>query len=171
MPLSPAQRKLLHYTGYVYPTVFIGLGVGGLIAGVFARTPVGTIVLGLLGVSAIALGGFLMWRHSRQDFTTPVPTLDDYPLQEQARQIRTSVRLIAVVTVLFGAYVAYQVMQVEYGWAQSVRTWGPVADLYNSLGFWPAVLCIPGLGLLTLLALAWKLRSIREKMPSTMRSQ
>jgi len=170
--MPPDQRKVLHYFGYLYPIIFIGLGAGGLIVAALARTSLGMMIAGLFGVGFMALGSFLAWRHSKQDPTTPVPTLNDYPPQEQARQIRASMRLIAVVTILFGGYMAYQIMQVEYGWAQHVRVWEPVADVYKFLGFWPAVLCVPVLGLLILLALAWKLRSIRESTPpTTVRSQ
>jgi hypothetical protein len=68
--------------------------------------------------------------------------------------------LIGAGTVLIGGFMAYQLMQLESGAAQSVRVWGPVALFYESLGIWPAVLCVPVLGLLILLGLARKLRSI-----------
>lgn len=168
MPLPPAHRKVLHYLGYVYPIIFIGLGAAGLIGlltGAMGRTPEGRIILGLLSVAGVSLGGFLAWRRSRVDTAAPIPTLDDYPPLEQARQIRATMRFIAIVTILFGGYTAYQVMQVEYGWARSVRVWEAVAGVYNAYGFLPAILCVPLLGLLILLALAWKLRSIRERMP------
>jgi hypothetical protein len=91
-----------------------------------------------------------------------MPTIDDNPRLEPIRQIRRSIRFVSVATVLFGAYVTHQVTQMEYGLAQRVRLWRPIADLYNSLGFWPAVMCVPVFGLLIAVALAWKLRSIRE---------
>jgi hypothetical protein len=172
MPLPPGHRKVIHYFGYVYPVIFIGLGAAGLmglLSGVLGRTPEGKIILGLLSVAGISLGGFLAWRHSKEDAATPIPTLDDYPLREQARQIRAAMRLIAIVTVLFGGYTAYQVMQVEYGWTRSARVWEPVASVYNAYGFLPALLCVPLLGLLILLVLAWKLRSTREGMAAKQR--
>jgi hypothetical protein len=171
MPLSPDRRKVLHYFGYIYPIVFIGLGAAGLIGMFIGRTPEGRMIVGLLGAAGVALGSFLAWRHSKQDISAPMPTFDDYPPLEQARQIRTSMRMIAIVTILFAGFMAYQVMQVEYGWARSVRVWEPVANLYNSFGFWPAVLCVPVLGSLILLALGWKLHSIGKRMPPTIRQQ
>jgi len=55
-----------------------------------------------------------------------------------------------------------EIPQVEYGWEKSVRVWAPVALLYNNFGFWPAVLFVPAAGLLLIIGLAWKLRTIRE---------
>jgi hypothetical protein len=99
------------------------------------------------------------------------PKLEDYAPEEQARQTRNFMWIIGVATVLLGGFMAYQMMQVESGAAQSVRVWWPVALLYDSFGFWPAILCVPILGLLILLGLAWKLRSIRESASTMTPSQ
>ena len=99
------------------------------------------------------------------------PKLEDYPPEEQARQTRNFMWFICVGTVLLGGFMASQMMQVEFGPAQSVRVWWPVALLYDSFGFWPAILCVPVLGLLILLALAWKLRSITERASPVTPSQ
>jgi hypothetical protein len=76
-----------------------------------------------------------------------------------------------ILTALFGGLMAYQLMQVESGAAQSVRVWRPVALLYESFGFWPAVLCVPVMGLLLLLAFVWKLWSIRQSSSTMTQSQ
>jgi uncharacterized membrane protein YjdF len=72
-----------------------------------------------------------------------------------------------IATGLLGAYTAYQLMQLESGAAQSVLVRRPIADLYESFGFWPAVLFVPVLGLLFALACAWKLWSIRRTKLTT----
>jgi len=64
------------------------------------------------------------------------------------------------------ALVSYEIAQVEYGWVASASVWAPVALLYNNFGFWPAVLFVPAAGLLLILGLALKLRTIREANPS-----
>ncbi len=64
------------------------------------------------------------------------------------------------------ALVGYEIVRLEYGWADRVSVWAPVAFVYNTFGFWPAVLFIPTAGLLLILFLATKLRSIKESNPT-----
>jgi hypothetical protein len=170
MPPQPDRRKLLHCFGYFYPILFIALGAAGLIAAPFGRTMEGSLVVGLLGAAGVALGGFLAWRHSKQDTTAPM-TLDDYPLEEQPRQLRRYIWITGLGTTLISAWIAYKLIQLESGAARSVSVWFAVADVYESFGFWPAVLVAPALGLLGLLALGWKLRSVRQRIQRMTRVQ
>jgi TRAP-type C4-dicarboxylate transport system permease small subunit len=71
--------------------------------------------------------------------------------------------VIGVVFGLYAAFVAYDLVQLEYGWAQSVTQWKPIADIYGSFGFWPAVSVVPGVGLLLIPSLARKLRALKEQ--------
>jgi hypothetical protein len=170
MPTPPANRKVLHYFGYFYPILFIALGAAGLIMASFSRTPEGSLIMGLLGAAVFALGGFLAWRHSKQDTTAPM-TLEDYPLDEQPRQLLRYMWITGVGTALLGAWIAYQLMQLESGAVRSVRVWFAVVDIYESFGFWPAVLFVPALGGLGLLALGWKLRSVRQRVRQPTKAQ
>src|SRR5262245_3162218 len=122
-------------------------------------TMVEVIILGLLGAATIALG-FLLRHHGGQDPATPISTFND-PSRGAVRRTQTGVWLIVVAIVLLGGYAAFQIVQMEYGGVEHVRLWRPIEDLYRSLGFWPAVMCVPVSGFLILLALLWKLRSIR----------
>src|SRR5262245_25951813 len=115
------------------------------------------IILGLLGAAAIALGFLLARHHGWQRHAAAISARND-PSQGEARRIQTGMWLLIV---LFGGYAAFQVVQMEYGGAEHVRLWRPIEDLYRSFGFWPAVMCVPVSGLLILLALLSKLRSIR----------
>ena len=155
-----AQRKVVHYFGYFIPIVIIGLGVVGLIITPMGRTREGMIVIALLSFGAISVGGFMAWWHSRRDYAAPA--LEDLSLPEQAHHIRRYIWTTAAATVLGSGYIAYELMQVEYRGARNVKVWFAVADLYNNFGFWPAVLCFPILGGMGVLALVWKLRSIKK---------
>ena len=114
MPPQPDRRKLLHCFGYFYPILFIALGAAGLIAAPFGRTMEGSLVVGLLGAAGVALGGFLAWRHSKHDTTAPM-TLDDYPLEEQPRQLRRYIWITGLGTTLISAWIAYKLIQLESG--------------------------------------------------------
>jgi hypothetical protein len=68
MPLSPAQIKLNHRIGYLYPIVYLAGGVALLSMPLFIDGPIdpeGMIFVALIGLGALSWGGFSLWRHSR----------------------------------------------------------------------------------------------------------
>lgn len=168
MPMSSGARKLVHYSGYLHPTLMIAAGIACLVALVLwfnSGEPVeteGVVILSLIGLGGIAFGSLFLWRHSRQDPTTPLQTVDDLPPAEGARQTRNLMWIVGAVLTLGAAFMAYQLAQVEFGSARSATVWGPVALIYELFGFWPAALLLPALGVFIILALARKLRAIKE---------
>jgi hypothetical protein len=53
----------------------------------------------------------------------------------------------AIGTFALGAWFFYDLLRLENGDVESVRVWAPMAMLYETLGFWPAVLLLPAIGL------------------------
>jgi hypothetical protein len=174
MPLSPEQSRLNHRVGYVQSIAYIVAGVA-LIAMPFfvgrADDLEMTVILVLMGLGICGWGAFSFWRHRKLDPTAPVYTIDDLPVDQRARTLRRFLVLVPIGFTPAAALAGYELMRLEYGWARSVSVWAPVAFVYNSLGFWPAVLLIPALGLALMMYLAWKLRSIRESNPTTSQSR
>ena len=168
MPMPSGARRLVHYSGYLHPILMMAAGTGCLVALVLwfnSGQPVeteGVVILGLLGLGGLAFGAFFLWRHSRQDPTAPIQTVDDLPPAEGARQTRNLMWIVGVVLTLGAAFMAYQLAQVEFGAARSATVWAPVALVYDLLGFWPAVLLLPALAVFIMLSLARKLRAIKE---------
>jgi hypothetical protein len=168
MPMPPGQRKLLHYTGFVHPIVCVLIG-GAFLIGPYwfpSEKPedLGTLaLLGGLGVAFLGFGAFTLRRQLKEDPTTPVLTVDDLPLAERARQLRRFMWIIPLVLIPLSAWIAYDLAQVEFGTARSVRVWAPVALMYNLFGFWPAVLFLPVLGGALFFAMARTLRTIKER--------
>jgi len=164
MPLSPAQSKLNHRIGYLAPIAYIIGGVAVLTMPLFLEPKdlEGVIFVVVLGLGLLGWGLFSLWRHSKLDATAPVHTIDDLPLDQRVRTLRRMILIVPIAFTPLAAFVAYELAQVEYGGATSVRVWAPVAFLYNNFGFWPAVLFVPVAGLLLIMSLAWKLRTIRE---------
>jgi hypothetical protein len=168
MPMSPGASRLLHYSGYVQPILSILAGAACLIAiplWYSSGQPIeleGIAILGLIGVLGLGYGAFALRRHSQQDPTAPIQTVDDLPPAEGARQTRNGIWVIGIITVLGTAFMVYQLAQVEFGTARSVTVWAPVAMMYEFFGFWPAVLFVPALGLLLIAVMARKLRAIKE---------
>jgi hypothetical protein len=181
MPLSPEEPESgLPYMGYVAPVLFIWLGVGLLcleIGVLSSPSLVGTV----FSVGVIAVGGFMAWRHCRS--TTPDLTIDDdpLPLWLQALFVRTHMVSIAFVTVLVSMYVARRLAldyewalreaEQKYGWAlRGAEAVVPVARRRSNYLYWLTVLFFPVSGLLGLLALEWKRRSTRQRIPTIGRS-
>jgi hypothetical protein len=168
MPMSPGARKALHYSGYLEPILGLVAGAACLIAIPLwygSGQPVeieGIAILGLIGVVGLGYGAFSLRRHWQQDPTTPVQTVDDLPPADGARQTRRAMWLLGTISVAGAAFMAYQLVQVEFGSAQRVSVWAPVAMMYDFFGFWPAVLLVPALGVLILFSLARKLRALKE---------
>jgi hypothetical protein len=168
MPMPSVQRKLLHYTGFVHPIVCLLIG-GAFLIGPFwfpsgKPDDLETIaLLGALGAAFLLYGAFMLRRQLKQDTTTPVLTVADLPPAERARQLRRFMWIIPIVLIPGAAWIAYDLVQVEFGTARSVRVWAPVALMYNLFGFWPAVLFLPVLGGGLFFAMAWSLRTIKEK--------
>lgn len=128
------------------------------------------IFAALIGLGALSWGGFSLWRHNRLDTTGPVYTIDDLPLDQRVRGLRRMILIVLATFARLTAFMGYQLAQMEFGWAERVTVWGPVALLYRLFGFWPAVLFVPGLGLLAIMGLVRKLRTIREANPSVIAS-
>jgi len=169
MPLSPAQSKLNHRIGYLYPIIYMVGGAAVLAMPLFIEGPKdfeGAIFLVLFGIGLLGWGAFSLWRHRKLDPTTPVYTIDDLPVDQRVRALRRMILIIPIAFTPLAAFVGYELAQLEYGGATSVRVWSPVAFVYNHFGFWPAVLLVPAAGLLLIMVLAWKLRTIREANPT-----
>jgi hypothetical protein len=138
MPLSPAQSKLNHRIGYLAPIAYMVGGVAVLAMPFFVDGPKdleGLILLLLFGLGLLGWGIFSLWRHSKLDPTTPVHTIDDLPVDQRVRTLRRMILIVPITFTPLAAFVAYDLAQVEYGGATSVRVWAPVAFLYNKFGF------------------------------------
>src|SRR5262245_43513124 len=169
MPLSAAQTKLNHRIGYLYPTAYMVGGLAVLGMPLFIDGPIdfeGMIFMVLIGFGFLAWGAFSFWRHSRLSPPAPIHTIDDLPLDQRVRTLRRMILIVPIAFTPLAALVGYEIAQVEYGWVASARVWAPVALLYNNFGFGPAVLFVPAVGLLLILGLALKLRTITEANPS-----
>src|SRR5262245_1361814 len=168
MPMSPGTSRLLHYIGYLHPIIVTVAGAGCLIAIPFWWTsgqPMGlddVALLGALGVAGFGYGAFTLRHQWQRDPATPIPTVDDLPPAEGARQTRIAMAVIAVIAIAVSALMVYQLAQLEFGMAQSVTVWAPVAMMYEFFGFWPAVLFVPVLGIVVVFSMGRKLQAIKE---------
>ena len=168
LAFSDGMRRLAHYTEYVTPVLLVAIGVGLLVA-MYVSPPTDelglevTLLLVVGALFSLGYGAWSIWRHSRLDPIAPRKTwtVDGLPLENRVAAMRRLMLLFSAAILLLGGFTLYQLLQLEYGWAQRVNVWGPIAPLYDFLGFWPAVLFIPAIGVLGLTAMARKLRTIK----------
>lgn len=87
--------------------------------------------------------------------------VDGLPPDERAPALRRTMWVGGIAFGLLSAWSAMALSAIERGEAE--RLWGPVALVYRQLGFWPAVLVCPALGVL-LVGSSWsKLRKLEAE--------
>jgi len=165
----------------IFLTLFIAIGLFALAAwgthwiwyfrsfGMFAG---GNVVLsaryflGVIGLVVPIVGiihGVAIWAgFGARVGDNPRTTFDDLPIEQQASDLRRRMLLFGAAIIVCTGMTAYELVQVEYGGAERT-VWAPLAGLYNALGFWPAVLFFPALGLLGITPMARKLRAVNAK--------
>src|SRR5262249_51886464 len=110
--------------------------------------------LGVIGLVVPIVGiihGVAIWAGCARVRDDDRTALDDLPIEQRASALR---RLM----LLFGGAIIVCTGMSEYGGEERI-VWAPLAGLYNALGFWPAVLFFPALGLFGITAMARKLCS------------
>src|SRR5215831_16253142 len=95
----------------------------------------------------------------------PRTTFDDLPNEQQASDLRRRMLLFSALIIVCTGMTAYELVQVEYGGAEGATVWAPLAGLYNALGFWPAVLFFPALGLFGIATM------VRERVSCSLQSR
>jgi len=74
--------------------------------------------------------------------------VDGLAVAERARALRRVMWVGGSAAGALSIWTAWALWTVETGRSESVDLWGPVAVVYRYLGFWPAVLVCPALGVL-----------------------
>ena len=84
------------------------------------------------------------------------------PAAERRRYFRRHLIGAAIAFPVLSAWTAYDLAQVESG-AATESLWSPVAVVYDYAGFWPAVLSVPAVGTLVVVALAVRWRQVDDR--------
>lgn len=80
------------------------------------------------------------------------------PPAEQLRQYKILEKLSIVAFPILSAFVIWDLQKLESG--HSALIWAPVALLYEYLGYWPAVLFCPILGIICLLVFRKRIKNL-----------
>ena len=79
------------------------------------------------------------------------------PHVAQAARLRYMIAIQAIAVVVGSPLIAHVLREVEEGTLESTSIWAPIAWLYNSMGYGPALLVFPLVGIATLFVLIRRL--------------
>ena len=151
----------LRWLGVLY--VLPVLGIGGVMALHYPEiTTVGLVFL-LVCLVLFAVASFRCFRDlgaARAEDAAFVPPTDAEVLEQMAYFKRMLYLAVPAFPIL-AIWIYSDLRSLESGAAESVRIWGPVAFLYETGGFWVAILAVPLLGVFAIAALFKKMLSPR----------
>lgn len=141
--------------------IYVAVGVGSIVLAVVAHVDrLGWWFAGLFGALICALGAWQLRAARPSRPNDKVQILERLPLDAQRAHLRRRISLSLFAFPALSACTGYQLWQLESGAVDSVSLWGPIGALYELVGFGPAVLAVPALGLLTITALIRKRRTL-----------
>ena len=167
---------------YLQPIQLIVAGVAGLGTLVYPLIvpyplpdePIATLIIGLVSAACLAGGVVLLWdRYRGAPVVIPGEIYKNAIITASPAQARHLFHFRSWVFVIawtfWSALVGYELTRLQLGWAETSRTVWPIPVIYQSLGYWPAVLFFPALGLPVFLVLESRLRrqlrAIKEGRP------
>jgi len=103
----------------------------------------GLLVSGLVCAVFLAYAGFHWFKHKNTPEDAVFYDITKQPPEEQIRMSTRAIWSSVLLGPLLSLWTYHQLIALETGSQQTATVWGPVALLYDLLGFWPAVLCWP----------------------------
>jgi len=85
---------------------------------------------------------------------------------EQTSVLKGTIWTLVVGGPIMSYWIYHDLSALESGAKKSVSVWGPAATLYESLGFWPAVLCLPALCLVGIGVASYRLEKAKSALPA-----
>ncbi|HLX62214.1 MAG TPA: hypothetical protein VKX17_13115 [Planctomycetota bacterium] len=147
---------------FIQAIVLTVCALGALLMPIFAsryyRAPELPYIL-FAGFAIFASVNF--WRALKTPNDQIVPRVQHAPTDVQLSYYRRMLIAAAIAFPLLTAYITYELYQLESGTAQSVQIWAPVAGIYQLIGFWPAVLFVPILGVICCTVFIFRIRHLR----------
>jgi len=121
---------------------------------------VGVAFLMIFAGCFLLISAFHFWQYRRTAGASSAVPTHQATVHAESRSLKRWL----LATILFfppaTAIVAYELHRFESGTIDEIRLWVPVAAMYESLGYWPAVLVVPAIGVLGVLVFLNQLRSL-----------
>ncbi|RYD60302.1 MAG: hypothetical protein EOP84_37145, partial [Verrucomicrobiaceae bacterium] len=90
--------------------------------------------------------------------------IDDAPPEEQIHVSKRVLWLMPLIGAVPTVWTYLELRSLEDGSSQSVMLWGPVAMIYENLGFWPAALCFPVLVLFIVVLSVYRIERSKARI-------
>lgn len=95
----------------------------------------------------------------------------DTPLEEQIRYYQQRLIAAPLIIIPLTIWVAYDMERLSSGAVEQLRVWAPIAALYNSFGYWGAVLLFPIFGLVSVILTWSRLKVLKLHLAHQARSK
>jgi hypothetical protein len=124
----------------------------------------------------IGLGFFLLWLQRKQEAIGAFwdwvwrkilgeQPIDKLPPEKQTGAVLRLMLIMGLALLPAAAITIYELLRLESDEVESVRVWAPIALLYDLFGFWPAVLFVPFVWGILIIALSMLLFRLRRQSP------
>jgi hypothetical protein len=152
-----------------------GIGLIAVACAIGFVTLVGTVdtqgmIIGFVLAGLCVLGAaYNLWRTRRtpKDATVKVMiTIEDLPPSRQLTFARRALWASLIAFPVLSGYIGYELYRLESHEVKSVMIWAPISFLYEYLGFWPAELAVPLLGIICIATYLGKLKQLRSAPPA-----
>lgn len=142
--------------------------VAGVLVATLYLSPLGGIdaIVGTVVFLILAFGGLQLHLASRTPETAivlPPINPNDLPLPERARYFRRLLIMSATLIPALSLWFVYDLNQLESGAVAEISLPSPIAFLYENLGYWPAVLAMPALGVFLICVALVKLTNLPDR--------
>ena len=158
------QKQYLLFRGWLYAVAVIAVIVVTLIAVDFSEIDSFGITFGiafLLFLSYRSFSCFKQAKNTAEEKKVFTPT--DAPAADQITYFKRLLLIGIPAFILLSIWIIYDLNSLESGTEKSVSLWAPIAFLYNSFGYWVAVLTIPVLGCIVIVTLLSLIRKSRKE--------
>ncbi len=130
--------------------MFGAIAVVIVLVGIFAAPDAEGLVLALIiGGVLGAVAGYHVWRLRRTKPQEQIVTrAEGLPVAQRPAALRRAVWTGGLGCLVLSFWAGWELWTVETGRAERATVWAPIAFVYEHLGFWPAMLTAPALGVL-----------------------
>lgn len=126
------------------------------------------IVVGIVYLLYKSYSAFSQSKAVAEDEPAYVDPLANTTTDEKLQYYRKILYVGVPAFALLSAWIIYELNNLESGEVHSVSIWGPVALIYEYSGYWPAVLFLPVLGVLSVGVLIRKSIQLKKQEADTL---
>jgi hypothetical protein len=150
-----------------------GLFAAAAILVVLIRFPLdafGELIASAMFAGCMLLAAYNFWQiHALNEKTAEPPKAvsSQVAAKRQAQFYRCLLWIVLIAFPVIGSSIAVDLYQLDFGTSHQVVIPGPIVQVYENFGYWPAMLVVPALGMVccgVLLVRIWLVNAHARKM-------